>query len=1626
MAEQPIPPHGSEPAPTPAPRRKPRRRGRMILIGVGVFLLLLVLLVLFAPAIASTGWARGFVLGKVNEHLNGAVVVDDWRLGWMRPISLDGISVRDAEGNEVLAITTLNTELTLLGAIRQNFALGEVVIDGLQAHIVRYEDGSTNLDHLLKESDPAAGQDSGTQYTDTQDAGPTELPDVSGAIIIRNAGGTFRDVALNRTAAFELAGEVKIPSINDPITNDLRLITRIDGTSPGSLSAVGQVKIAENNRLSIDPQQLRQNLKLGSLDVASLAFVIPADSGISHLAGIFTGEVDAQGTREGIQASAALQARDFSIGGPALAGDTYASDSIRLTLPPTAIALPADGQDFAAARILIGDGSEQQALRIQFQQGTITVRADAQMSALARLADNQAPGSKGNLAVRAEVDMGALARQLPHLMQINPDLRDLQGRFDLDARLALEPRQATPTLVLNLRDVSAQNTRTGQPVRLQPIALNLSARHLGGGGAIPDLRDIAIKLTSGFATADINGQNLGSIAGAIHGQLDDLQREAGQFIDFGGVQLAGRFTAGLNANGDFTRPGGSSAARLTVDLTDLTLAGIQDMPPIRRERVQFGVVGNLRRGPEGGAFIEGVRNVNLTLQAGPQEGPWFDMALAADAIELLPDSAAVRVPIKVVRYDLNKFNVDLIAAEKQVAWIEQALAARGIDISSGVIALKTSGSFDQDVLTIAGFDLTTHDISAMQARRPLVDHLTTRLDLAGRVELGEAATVIHLSRLKLSEPRNYIALEKTSGGELMFSLPHGGGFAGRGQVQVALSLGFANDVLRAMQKEIVAEGAAGQVRRGYLQATLDLNQPQPTAPTQVALNATVSNLQVTTATGKPLDAEKLTLAANGTMAADQSALTLTNVDLASPFATVKLNDGRLNLASDSPLTMVQAAKVVVDVPDAGAVWSVYEAFIPPTAQPAAAADEQADAPLPPLRITGGQLRIEATVREEQGRSTLTLERLAGDQVELVRGPARHTLSPFTVALSAQVEGDAAGQIRQLLVNQLDANFGFLQLQAAEPVRITGLAGAQPHINGSITGRGDVERVMAMINLLGASPEPPAYTGAFDFAQQVNTQDQQIALEGSLNLRDLKPTDPDAARVDDEIRLVNTIRLDLAEESLAIQRLHLTMPRTQSLVVMVQGGVQQFATQRQLDLKAYVKTDWERLWQLAYPILPAETRKELADARFFGIEERNWTIQGSFPADKPFHEAIRTVSAAGGISIQSAQALGLDVRELHVPFKLEQGRMTLGFAPQRVQGQYTPNGQINGGQLNLGNIVIDLTHPDGPRLSAPENYKLAIGMSMNPVLADKFFGQFINPAFGDAKQASGLIDVVIVYCENFPLSELTGAAVTSETATALQPRPRDRGDDAFEQWRRSRQGGAPDATAQSAMATVKQAPGRLDVRYSIRDVQLGSPFFENVLRMNRVNLAIQDGEFQVANGVIRTRVPMLINNNLMLLDGALRPDNLQILNMVAAIPVGLLPEEWRRSLPANLKLQVPVSGTMDNLQLDIQGAIKQNLLNPQGVGGLLEDLLNKDKREQPRGNEPISQPPDANPAPRQGGSIQPEGGAAPRQKTPAPAPQPGNTPPSQQREQTQPRQPDPFGGLLDLLNQREREKHEKER
>ena len=124
-------------------RRKPRF-WRWIL-GLS---LVLGILAWSAPIIVSRTELKNQVVPLLLPELAGDIQFDSAQLNWLTPIQLNGLIVRDADGNQLLAATSVRSERSLLNLLLHLDDLGRISLQSPHAQLV-VDQQHSNFDSLL-------------------------------------------------------------------------------------------------------------------------------------------------------------------------------------------------------------------------------------------------------------------------------------------------------------------------------------------------------------------------------------------------------------------------------------------------------------------------------------------------------------------------------------------------------------------------------------------------------------------------------------------------------------------------------------------------------------------------------------------------------------------------------------------------------------------------------------------------------------------------------------------------------------------------------------------------------------------------------------------------------------------------------------------------------------------------------------------------------------------------------------------------------------------------------------------------------------------------------------------------------------------------------------------------------------------------------------------------------------------------------------------------------------------------------------------------------------------------------------------------------------------------------------
>jgi hypothetical protein len=137
---------------------KPRRWLSRLIGGAVVGLLLLSGAVLSAPTLLSTGWGTRWTVSRINGRIAGTVTAANLDLAWFSGQRIEGLTVADPQGGQVLTVQALEApEATLWSVLRGRWDIGAVRVVKPIVTLRQAADGTINLTRALAAKGSAEG-----------------------------------------------------------------------------------------------------------------------------------------------------------------------------------------------------------------------------------------------------------------------------------------------------------------------------------------------------------------------------------------------------------------------------------------------------------------------------------------------------------------------------------------------------------------------------------------------------------------------------------------------------------------------------------------------------------------------------------------------------------------------------------------------------------------------------------------------------------------------------------------------------------------------------------------------------------------------------------------------------------------------------------------------------------------------------------------------------------------------------------------------------------------------------------------------------------------------------------------------------------------------------------------------------------------------------------------------------------------------------------------------------------------------------------------------------------------------------------------------------------------------------
>lgn len=1313
MPDPTVPP--SPPAAPPAgpPAKRKKRSGRRLVILLTLLVVGLVLLVALLPTIAGTSPVRSLVLSKAQAFVpHGKLDVAGWSLGWFSPIRVTGVKLYDDKGNVVVEADEIKTDLTLLKAVRQNFDLGNTVVDGA-GHFVIYPDGSTNVGRVFAQDakKPAEPKAAWQPTQEQKPAADTVLPDVRGDITLKLRGDVrVLDPADAVVATARLlpgsGGTVRITNINQPIDADLQFLYDTgESTKAGRVGVKASVDAVENNKVDLAQLSAKLDLPISDVDLAAAKPLLAmAGQPDVRLAGVASGRISGElkpGQAGGIAGN--IGVADLEASAPQLK-DTYRG---RLDMPISLTRAVVNG----VSRLQIDVG-------VNLPEAAVKVASNLPEPALAKLAAREMPGDTGAIGVSLSADLKKLAAALPNTVKLLPGVSVDEGAFVSGVTLTLRP-DSIQTHVKT--DVSLQGSQNGKPISVEPITFTADATATELNNPVAGLRDLVVSFTSAFATFGAEGKSLATLQGEGKADLGKARAQAAQFVDLGQTQLAGQATfdlASQSVSADTTRADfGANVSGLKV--------GLEGQPPIEVTMAKVAASADVVTDSTGVA-VQQIKSATVTLVAGESERqPLIDAAATVAGV----DSTFTHIAsLSVTKCAVPSFP----RLQQFVTPFVPALKEQKIEVVNGSMNAAVDAKdidLNTNAMTLSRVEASLPKLRVLRDGQELLND-TVRFLIAASTATNDKVMTVDISTLSLKSA--IATIEKADAPlrvELQDGLPRGSG---------TVNVGVDAVQVNRLAKLFSPASTVPQVTAGRFDGKLALASA-PGENATVGFNGALAGL---TLADTPVKDETYTVDVNAsvTPAFDHVEAGLR---LMGDYVSVVGKDIRVRMPAEGVPThkLVENASVDIGVKDLAKAQTVLSALgvtLPVNAAGNMAMTANAAAGKVKVDLTASRL----VVKNGDGRA------FAFDQKK-----------PVTFKLAADIQGDKV--VDGLRITELNGDFDAAQIALAEPIIVSGLA-TTPTAQGKVVLAGSIDRATPLLAVLQQADKPMPYGGQFKFTQTVGPDRGGISLRGDGVVTDFAVYGDDGKPVfrESQVNIVNDLSVDTTSEVATIKTLTLDMASSKAATVVVNGGVEKYTTQRQLkDVVVTVDAVGQKVWPILFAMMAPAQQEQFKDTKLTGPIRIDLTANGAYPVAPTWNESVRGVVAYGGMSVKSIDTMGLAVEDFALPFSLvDKGKFITGDMRKKGAARFAKPFGVNGGQGDFGSITLDLGDPD-IRLSIGRRQKLFQKVQLNPVLASQL-GSLASVFFKDAEEASGLLDVTVQECNNVRLLELMNKQATA--------------------------------------------------------------------------------------------------------------------------------------------------------------------------------------------------------------------------------------------------------------------------
>ncbi len=484
----------------------PETRKRRWPLRVGLFIAALAVLGWFLPAIVANTPIMGWMVRKASSSLKCSISVQSASLGWLSPITLRGVEMRDQENQAMLEAAEISSDKSLLAILRDYTHLGQFRLEKPTISIVLREGGS-NVEDLL---------------ANFKSETPEKKSSVNVAIDLTVADGTIKitDQAANQTWQLDkVSANLSMPADGSQAMTLKAWAEMSDSRQPGKLTVNLTMKTGQDDKTKDagDITVASENLPLAMAQSLMGRYLKK-----TRLDGRLDCQIHALWGGEGAQGKTIVQA-DLAAENFVFAAAMMGSDRVELPQMRAAsqITMSADRLDVEKTRLQCDLGNFA-------VSGGINLDQKGNASTLDWLLRNQ-------YEVQGSVDLARLAAMLPNTLHIRKETQITSGQVEI---VFTSRRQADAQSGMVWHgQIATGNLIASQSGRQfswpNPIRMALDAHDTAQGPVIDGLQ-----CDSDFLKIHASGTP-DALAASLSLNLKELGDQLGKFVDLGKMQLAG-------------------------------------------------------------------------------------------------------------------------------------------------------------------------------------------------------------------------------------------------------------------------------------------------------------------------------------------------------------------------------------------------------------------------------------------------------------------------------------------------------------------------------------------------------------------------------------------------------------------------------------------------------------------------------------------------------------------------------------------------------------------------------------------------------------------------------------------------------------------------------------------------------------------------------------------------------------------------------------------------------------------------------------------------------------------------------------------------------------------------------